>query len=42
MLPILALYHQFLLQAHYDGWDDKDLTVIMKIYERLAGIKRDV
>ncbi len=40
MLPMLALYQQFLLQAHYNGWDDKDLTVIMKIYEKLAGIER--
>jgi 2-hydroxy-3-oxopropionate reductase len=41
MLPMLGLYQQFILQAHYNGWDDKDLTVIMKIYERLAGIKTD-
>jgi 3-hydroxyisobutyrate dehydrogenase len=40
MLPMLALYQQFLLQAHYNGWDDKDLTVIMRIYEKLAGIER--
>lgn len=40
MLPMLSLYQQFLLQAHYNGWDDKDLTVIMRIYEKLAGIER--
>ena len=42
MLPMLALYQQFLLQAHYNGWDDKDLTVIMRIYEKLAGIERKI
>jgi 3-hydroxyisobutyrate dehydrogenase-like beta-hydroxyacid dehydrogenase len=41
ILPMLALYQQFLLQAHYNGWDDNDLTVIMRIYEKLAGMERN-
>ncbi len=41
MLPMLALYQQFILQAHYNGWDDLDLTAVMKIYEQMAGIDRD-
>jgi 3-hydroxyisobutyrate dehydrogenase-like beta-hydroxyacid dehydrogenase len=36
MLPLGALYYQFMLQAHYNGWDQKDATVVMKIYEQLA------
>jgi 3-hydroxyisobutyrate dehydrogenase-like beta-hydroxyacid dehydrogenase len=39
ILPMLALYQQLLLQAHYNGWDDNDLTIIMRIYEKLAGIR---
>ncbi len=38
MLPMGGLYLQFLLQAHYNGWDRNDATVVMKIYEQLAGI----
>ena len=41
MLPMLALYQQFILQAHYNGWDDQDLTSIMKIYEQMAKIEKD-
>lgn len=41
MLPMLALYQQFILQAHYNGWDDQDLTSVMKIYEQMAGIGKD-
>lgn len=41
MLPMLALYQQFILQAHYNGWDDLDLTAVMKIYEQMAGIGKD-
>ena len=41
MLPMLALYQQFILQAHYNGWDDLDLTVVMKIYEQMARIEKD-
>lgn len=39
-LPMAGLYQQLLLNAHYAGWDEKDATVVMKIYEHLAGIKR--
>jgi 2-hydroxymethylglutarate dehydrogenase len=38
MLPVGGLYQQLLLQAQYQGWDRKDATVVMKIYEQLAGI----
>ncbi len=41
LLPTLALYQQFILQAHYNGWDDQDLTSIMKIYEQMAGIGKN-
>ena len=40
MLPMGGLYHQFLLKAHHYGWDQKDATVVMKVYEQLAGIER--
>ena len=39
-LPMAGLYQQLLLNAHYIGWDRSDATVVMKIYEQLAGIKR--
>lgn len=38
MLPMGALYQQFLLKAHYNGWDREDATVVMKIYQQLAGM----
>ena len=38
ILPVGSLYQQLLLQAQYQGWDRKDATVVMKIYEQLAGI----
>ena len=41
ILPVGALYQQFLLQAHHEGWDQEDATAVMKIYERLAGISRN-
>ena len=40
VLPIAGLYQQLLLNAHYSGWDQSDATVVLKIYEQLAGIKR--
>jgi 3-hydroxyisobutyrate dehydrogenase-like beta-hydroxyacid dehydrogenase len=40
ILPFAALYHQLLLQATYNGWERQDATVVMKIYEELARIKR--
>jgi len=39
VLPVGALYQQLLLKAHYNGWDREDATVVMRIYERLAGRK---
>jgi 3-hydroxyisobutyrate dehydrogenase-like beta-hydroxyacid dehydrogenase len=39
VLPMAGLYQQLLLNAHYVGWDERDATVVMKIYEQLAGIK---
>lgn len=38
MLPVGGLYQQLLLQAQYRGWERMDATVVMKIYEQLAGI----
>jgi 2-hydroxy-3-oxopropionate reductase len=40
MVPLTALYHQLMLQAHYNGWDESDATVVMRIYEQLTGLKR--
>jgi 3-hydroxyisobutyrate dehydrogenase-like beta-hydroxyacid dehydrogenase len=37
VLPVGALYQQLLLKAHYDGWDREDATVVMKVYQGLAG-----
>ena len=46
VLPMGALYQQFLLKAHYNGWDREDATVVMKIYQELAekaaGTKKSV
>jgi len=39
-LPVGALYKQFLLNASYKGWDQEDATIVMKIYEALAGFTR--
>ncbi|MBM4332472.1 MAG: NAD(P)-dependent oxidoreductase [Deltaproteobacteria bacterium] len=36
ILPVGALYQQLLLQAHYNGWDQEDATVVMRIYQQLA------
>jgi len=36
VLPVGALYQQLLLEAHYNGWDREDATVVMKIYHQLA------
>jgi 2-hydroxymethylglutarate dehydrogenase len=38
--PMAGLYQQILLGAHIRGWDDQDATVVMRLYEELAGIKR--
>ena len=38
VLPVGALYQQLLLKAHYNGWDREDATVVMKIYEEMAGL----
>ena len=40
MLPVGSLYLQFLLQAQFNGWGRDDATVVMRIYEQLAGVKR--
>lgn len=39
VLPIAGLYQQLLLSAQYAGWDDSDATVVMKMYERMAGTR---
>ena len=41
VLPMAGLYQQFLLNAHYQGWDQSDATVVMKIYKQLAGISKE-
>jgi len=38
--PMAGLYQQMLLSAHHRGWDDQDATVVMRIYEELASIKK--
>jgi 3-hydroxyisobutyrate dehydrogenase-like beta-hydroxyacid dehydrogenase len=38
--PMAGLYQQMLLSAHHRGWDDQDATVVLRIYEELAGIER--
>ena len=40
MMPMAGLYHQLMLQAIYSGWFGQDGTVVMQIYEQLAGITR--
>lgn len=42
VLPMGALYHQFILSAHYKGLDDQDATVVMKVYKEMAGIREGV
>lgn len=37
VLPVGGLYQQFMLKALYKGWGLLDATVVMKIYEQLAG-----
>lgn len=39
-LPVGALYHQFIMMAHYKKLDDFDATVVMRLYEEWAGMKR--
>ena len=41
MLPMAALYHQLILQAYYSGWEKEDATVVMRVYEQLAGMDRE-
>jgi len=36
VLPMGGLYMQFLLKALYNGWERKDATVVMRIYQQLA------
>ena len=36
VLPMGALYMQFLLKALYNGWERNDATVVMRIYQQLA------
>ncbi len=38
VLPVGALYQQFLLQAQYYGWDREDATAVMRLYEEWAGM----
>jgi 2-hydroxymethylglutarate dehydrogenase len=33
----MGLYYQLMLKAQYHGWDRSDATVVMRIYEELAG-----
>ena len=42
VLPVGALYQQLMLKAHYNGWDREDATVVMRIYQQLAGINRKI
>lgn len=36
-LPMGGLYKQFMLGAYHRGWEKKDATVVMRLYEELAG-----
>ena len=38
--PVAGLYHQLLLQARYNDWEESDVTIVLKIYEDLAGIEK--
>jgi 3-hydroxyisobutyrate dehydrogenase len=38
VLPVGALYQQFLLKAQYNGWEKEDATVVMRLYEEWAGM----
>ncbi|NWF92407.1 MAG: NAD(P)-dependent oxidoreductase [Syntrophaceae bacterium] len=38
VLPVGALYHQFLLKTQYSGWERNDATVVMRLYEEWAGM----
>ncbi len=38
-LPMGGLYQQLLQSAQARGWDQEDATVVMRIYEELAGLK---
>ncbi len=40
VLPVGALYHQFLLKTLYNGWGKEDATIVMRLYEEWAGIDR--
>ena len=40
MLPMLSLLEHFILQGVYNGWGESDGTVIMRIWEQMAGIQR--
>jgi 3-hydroxyisobutyrate dehydrogenase-like beta-hydroxyacid dehydrogenase len=37
VVPMGGLYYQLMLKAQYNGWDRSDATVVMRIYEELAG-----
>ena len=41
VLPVGALFHQFYLNARHRGWDQKDATIVMRIFEELANFKRE-
>ena len=40
MLPMAALYHQFILQAFYRGWIRRADTAVMRVYRDLSGIQK--
>ena len=40
-LPMGGLYQQLLISAQNRGWDQEDATVVMRIYEELAGMNRE-
>jgi 3-hydroxyisobutyrate dehydrogenase-like beta-hydroxyacid dehydrogenase len=40
-LPMGGLYQQLLAGAQSRGWDQEDATVVMRLYEELAGIGAD-
>lgn len=40
MVPLLALYEQFMFKGLHNGWGEEDGTVTMRIWKQLAGVQR--
>jgi 3-hydroxyisobutyrate dehydrogenase-like beta-hydroxyacid dehydrogenase len=40
MLPLTALFREFVHQALHNGWGECDNMVVMRVYEQMAGMRR--